>query len=459
MYQFNRQYETQYIQQAVGNIIAVLEDEKISGRVARVFRGPASVSITVQVVSTPGQRLTVSMARAVAAAEHIRGLSGLSFIRAVPGNGGVTYEIPAPKGADGVEMVVTPPLDYMLDHIRGRNIPIAVRADNGHPVYLNITEQPNFTAAGPVGSGKSEAVVGALWAAVLGGTARRYPSFLVIAKKREKWVPFRGVRGFLGIFSQADKIMTALETVASHIDDNNDSPLIVVIDDLQTLLSQIAGLQDLVNQITSAGRGRHMYVWMTTQIMGTREGSGGVSIDNNVTFRLVYKMMSGMTAHMATGQGEAGVMSLSGRPGDCLVVNRHDQVTRVATPYITKSAMDMLPVIGQPVDTQCDWFVRFKRAFQAHNARAEVRQAEQKAQERVDAAQRSLSKEEQMLLVARHLAPLDEVRNLTQAEVQVANKLLAQGVSQKTLVEYLYGRYGSHYRNKLIESLEGNFHA
>lgn len=457
-YVFNQQYETQYMQTAVSNIAAVLEDELITGKVVRVFRGPASVAVSVAIRPTPGQRLTVSMSRALAAAGSIKALSGLKYVRAIPGNGGVTYEIPVPNGPDGRPMVVTPPLDYMERFLAGRNIPVAIQADTGYPIYLDVETQPNLTAAGPIGSGKSEAIVSALWCAMMSGTEERHPSVIVVSEKRKKWEPFQGTRGFIRTFSKPDDIRVALEVVSANIDDNDDSPLIVIIDDLQALLAISKGIEKTIGRITSAGRGKHMYVWMGTQIMGTREGSGGINIDNNVTFRLVYRMMSGMTSHMATGQGEAGVMDLSGRPGDCIVIDRTGMEERAATPYITRSAMQKLPKARQAhkgIDVHSDWFHRFNEAFKLHRLGEAQRKQDAVVEERLQEAARTLTVDEQQAIIAKWIAPLGGTRYLTRQEVDAVERAMSEGVSIATATRYLYGNYGSHYRAKLMASLEG----
>lgn len=444
--------ELSFIDTFIEYMIYALQEERVSGTITKVFRGPATVSVSLKVLPTPGESIMRSIDKASTPkmVEAIRVTAGVDFLRAVRNSGGVTYEFPALSS-------VTPGLDYMRQFVKPRLVPIGMDAVNGDPYYLHVNKQPNVAWVGPPGSGKSEAMVSALWAAVMSGSGNNYPGHVVLTKKPRKWAMFAHTPGCLGVYNDTDHIHIILREVAANISDTKDSPLIVVLDDVQLLLKDNPKLAESISMLVSAGRGQHTYIWIGTQIMGTSGGAGGFDVENNVTARIVYRPTSAQMAYFATGNSSSGAMSLTGAPGDCIVVDRGGNTTRIATPYITKTCASYLPRIDTPVDQKLDWYRRFYAALSRAQGMAE--QAEQDQQVLEQITRKRGNKEQQLLACAKYLTQLEEPRLLEQDEVDtIVNHLWRNDkdwdvVSKRTLVEFLFGGWSGNYKKLFDESM------
>ena len=245
---------------------------------------------------------------------------------------------PRPWTPDGALLAARSPqaisLNQRIHSDRTDLVPCIAINSMREPVPLDMANNPTVLWVGPTRRGKTSGLTSALYAICKHNGPERF-RFIVATKKISDWRVWMDVPHCVGVYadaSQATQMLTGIadaELVARSGDVWGNYPsLLVIADDLKNLIAQDKHIAVPLKEITSAGGECRIYLWASTQGAGSNEDSAG--LDNNATFRVVYKPTSDISAYQAAGLSGLNVTGLSEQKGDVFVVD-NGRIARAAT--------------------------------------------------------------------------------------------------------------------------------
>lgn len=307
----------------------VLMQEQISARCLRVKQGPLTLSFKIQLLNPKRG----DDDRVLRLASMLESYSGVGPVRVSRDIASIIIEFPSPDP-------VTPHASLLAQKTKGSMV--CVGFDRwGEPVYLTLPSFPNLLVSGPPRSGKSSAMRSLVYASVKSANQREVKvNFAICAEKTHYWEAFRNIQGFSGLFSTQEETNAGLSMIVQEMRqlvsqrERFRPALVVVLDDLTSLLSGNSELSDDLSALVTTGGSAGCYVLIGTQTTGSRAGTGGQKVEDSIMARLIYRTSSRSAAARSTGGDSKGIDQLSTVKGDALFV-LGEQATRVATGYVT----------------------------------------------------------------------------------------------------------------------------
>ena len=317
----------------VGFINEALVAEGLSAQLIRAKRSYLTISFKLS-LDQPTQS---NIARVGALGQSISHRSGISPVRVDVGGGVISVEYPSPYPT-------TPSGEVFATYMRGANL--CVGFDNwGEAQYVNIKDRNVIGFIGIPGSGKSTAM-----RTILYGMQKTNPiKFVVFSEKVSEWSTWAKVQSCVGVYGDVGQIEEILTQGVDHLNRISQSgeapkPTLLIVDDLQSLLSKNKAIGKLVGNIASIGRAMKFYIFLGTTSWGSNEVSGGFALEDSTAARLVFSTASNVAGARATGQKGSGVAELSGRKGDALLITPSGTF-RTTTGWVTDDmVMGNLPL-------------------------------------------------------------------------------------------------------------------
>lgn len=291
-------------------------------RLVKVYHGPMTITYSLQLIH-PTRR---SLNHLLSSGPVLEKISGIHPIRISDGGNFVNVEIPVLEPS-------TPTAKYLAQFNKGPFVTVGVD-QWGKPARVNLHAHPTILFVGPTRSGKTEAM-----RSVLYGLLDK-AAVLVLSQKRASWA------GYPNLLSDPDHIYSALklivEEMAKYAEKGERLPaLVIAIDDLSNLLSADNRIGSLLSRLASTGGEVAIYLLIATQSAGMKSGTGGFSLEDNITARVIYKTSSAWSASRATGSNSLAVNSLSGIPGDALLLV-DGKAVRIATGHLDNTSLPTL---------------------------------------------------------------------------------------------------------------------
>lgn len=306
-----------------GSLDQSLRAENLSAQLVRAKRSYLTISFKLALT----QPNLANIAKAKSLGPLLEQISGHSPVRVDVSGGMISVEFPTPFPENpGGEIFAT--------YMRGANV--VVGFDNwGEPQYVNIRDRNVIGFIGIPGSGKSTAM-----RAILYGMMRTNPiKFVVFSEKIQEWSVWGKVQACVGVYGDVNQIEEILEQGVEHLNRLSQSgeppkPTLLIIDDLQSLLSKNKNIGKLVGNIASIGRALKFYVWLGTTSWGSNETSGGFALEDSTAARLVFSTASNVAGARSTGRSGSGVAELSGVKGDAILITPSGSF-RTTTGWVT----------------------------------------------------------------------------------------------------------------------------
>jgi len=335
--------DTNKISQA---IIKTLRRHSIIAGIHRVVEGPMTVSFLVHIYQpTVANLRTISQMGPV-----LEKAVGWGPVRIVDRGAAIWVEFPSAQ-------IRTPPARWAMAHSVQTSVCVGANF-TGQPVSVNMVYWPSILFVGPTRKGKTEAMRSTL--ACILSTGQGRVCFVILSQKTTPWDKFSGRVGYLGIVSDPDRAGTVLSAIAGRMaelaaEGNRAEALVVVVDDLVHLLSTNPDIASDLAKLASTGGEVGIYLLVATQSAGMKRGTGGASVEDNMSARIVYRASSAASAARSTGYGAEGAEALSGRPGDALLILEQER-ERIVTPYLDEEGMAQVPLCGSRVDRSFSWY-------------------------------------------------------------------------------------------------------
>lgn len=311
-----------------GIIGQALNAEGISGQLVRAKQGPLTLTYQVHLLGAKHMQIQ----RAKQLGDSMESYSGIGPVRVVFNMGQLIVEFPSP-------IVCTPHASLLAANSRGANL--AIGFDHwGEPVHLNLPRYPNLLVVGPTRIGKTSAMRSIVYSALRMSNAQDIKvEMAVCAEKVDDWWAFENARGFVGYLIEKDAVNDYLqnlyeETVIKAKRKERFNPVqLVVVDDLMSLLKGNDSMSEALHGLLSIGGAIGVYVLMGTQSAGSRAGTGGITVEDNIKARILFRATSNSSAARATGEGSEGLADLTDNQGDAMFVCGTTKV-RIATGYV-----------------------------------------------------------------------------------------------------------------------------
>lgn len=306
----------------------VLVHENITAQLLRAKQGPMTLTYDVRLVEPNREQL--NKVRSIGPV--LEQYAGVGPVRVTEGYGSIVVEFPSP-------VPVTPSAWMLAEHGKGKNIALGFN-QWGDPTYWNMARFPNLLVVGPPRSGKSSAVRSILYQAIKDSNGR--VEYMIIAERQSDWGVFRNISGCMGLYMNATKGKQALEYLAGQMEEKAnagekfDPPILIVLDDLMSLLKGDNEITTPLTKIATAGGAVGLYVILGTQTAGTKQGTGGMVIEDSFIARLVYKTQGAGAGYRATGNSDQGIEDLTATPGDAMFITGHEK-NRIATGMVKDS--------------------------------------------------------------------------------------------------------------------------
>lgn len=342
-HRFTREAMVSHMQGLSRAIGRVLVNAGISAQLIRAKQGPMTITFCVYLIDP-----TLTQLNAVS---NMGGLfsqyTGVGPVRVSTDLGSVIIEFPSPAP-------MTPSAYMLAKHGQGKNISIGFDhwAD---PVYFNL-DRSNLLVIGPPMAGKTSAMRSILYQIIK--DSKGAVQYMIIAERAITWALFSGIAGCIAVHLTADAGARALSELAGQMEEkaNNEErfspPIIVILDDLISLLQANSGIGELIKRLATAGGQIGIHLIMGTQSAGSRESTGGQVIEDTFTSRLTFKAQNAGAAYRATGASNQGVEDLTTTPGDALFISGHTKI-RLATGYVTNEHIlaDLPAKVGEIIET------------------------------------------------------------------------------------------------------------
>lgn len=389
--------------------------EGIGATVVRVKQGPMTITYQLQLDSASRQQVAAVKNLGETIAQEAR----QGPVRVALNPEGVSVEFPSPQP-------MTPSPAILAQYSRGANVVIGMdRFDE--PVSLNLVKTPNTLFVGPPLHGKTSAMRSILYQVIKGGGVE----YVIIAERMVSWKVFTRLQGCIGVFGTAKLGQEMLLQLEAQMEAHATAGtkffprVILVLDDLMSLLKACPDLKNNIQRLASAGGQVGIMILMGTQSAGSRDGAGGMIIEDLFISRVIYRMAGASAAFRASGVGESDIDLLTDNPGDALFMRGNEKV-RVATAYVTDDELiNELPP--------------FTHREPSHQAFAFTPS--------VEAAPKLLELKEE---VPAGLPVIKPARVPTEDEIQqIMAYLSAHPISQNKLLIEVYGNKGSGPKSKM----------
>lgn len=328
----------QWMDNAQTKIGQVLGMENISAQVTAVIQSPIVITYKLQLITPVHGQVN----RMLLLSETLEQNLGISPIRVYPQDGVFHIELPSP-------VPVTPYADILAEYTRGSTICVGFDT-SAEPVYIPLHRFPNVLWVAPPGAGKTSSARSIVYAVLKNNNAvEEKVSILICAEKLDAWRAFVGLRGIVDVVSDFDDMSMMLKTVSSSLSKKAKSgekftpPVIIVVDDLLRVLSQKPEIGKFLGEIGSVGRSVGAYMFVITQSSGSKAGTGGIQVEDNIAARIIYRTTSKTSAARSTGEDASGVSDLTTTPGDALLVVGSTKM-RIATGFVDDEDVVKLPI-------------------------------------------------------------------------------------------------------------------
>jgi ABC-type cobalamin/Fe3+-siderophores transport system ATPase subunit len=289
-----------------------LVNENLSAQLVRAKRSYLTISFKLAL----SHSTLANLGKVKLLGPVIEQLSGYSPVRVDVSGGMISVEFPSP-------FPQTPSGELFATYMRGANV--VVGFDNwGEPQYVNIKDRNVIGFIGIPGSGKSTAM-----RAILYGMMKTNPiKFVVFSEKVQEWDGWSKMQACVGVYGDVEHLNKLSQS------GEPPKPTLLIIDDLQSLLSKNKNIGKLVGNIASIGRALKFYVWLGTTSWGSNETSGGFALEDSTAARIVFSAASNVAGARSTGRSGSGVSELSGGKGDALLITPSGQY-RTTTGWVT----------------------------------------------------------------------------------------------------------------------------
>lgn len=393
--------------------------EEISARVLRIKQGP--MTITFQLALAEASRKQLNAIKNLNEVIEHATAEGPVRVQSLPGM--ILIEFPSP-------VPYSPSAHVLAKHAQGSTLIMGMDQFD-QPVPFHFARNPNVAFIGPPMHGKTSAMRALLYQAIKGGV-----EYIIIAERMVSWQVFTRLQGCIAVIGTADQGEKTLIDLEHQMQEHANQAtkftprLIVVLDDLISLLDAKPSLAGSIKRLASAGGQVGLFFLMGTQSAGSREGMGGMLVEHLFTTRVVYRMPGNQAAYLATGQGATDIASLSDLPGDAVFFVGSNR-TRLATAFVDdEELLDELPkYVGREPSP-----LGFR--FDPPDTPAQSAQEDEDEENRV---------------VPVGLPIIKPARIPTEMEVQqIIAYLVRNPISQNQLMVQVFGNKGSGPKGKLI---------
>jgi hypothetical protein len=294
-------------------IAGVVIAEGLDCGLCEVKQGPLTITFRVRLLKPTPASLKKMLALAPTLAQVLQ----VEGVRIVDTARGVLIEIesPAPQTPHGL---------HLARYTQG--FCVALGFDQWRtPAVVDLKQHPTVLFVGPTRKGKTSGMKSAVFALAQANPPEQL-RFVVLSQKRYDWTAFENAKACLGVVSDPDEAVAVmvwgakwlLQQRAKH--GRPGTAVLFVIDDLVNLLKRAPGIAHPMGEIASMGGGVHLFQFISTQHAGSKAGTGGSDIEDNITARVVYKPSSASSGARSAGLGGLGLDSLSAHKGDCLLI-------------------------------------------------------------------------------------------------------------------------------------------
>jgi hypothetical protein len=241
------------------------------------------------------------------------------------------------------------------------------------PAVVDLEQHPTVLFVGPTRKGKTSGMKSAVFALVQGNLAEQL-RFVVLSQKRYDWIAFENAKACLGVVSDPVEAIAVMEWGADRLLQQRakrgrpGTAVLFVIDDLVNLLKRAPDIAQPMGEIASMGGGVRLFQFIGTQHAGSKAGTGGSDIEDNITARVVYKPSSASSGARSAGLGGLGLDNLSAHKGDCLFIV-DGYVRRIATAHTEDS---LILQLSQGNEVAAPW--RAQEQPEEHAAQSEASQ-------------------------------------------------------------------------------------
>ncbi|GIV73557.1 FtsK/SpoIIIE domain-containing protein [Caldilinea sp.] len=338
-----------WIRWVESRIAAVAIHEQLYLRVVDATRGPMTVTFTVRLLqpSPAGLRRVLNLGPALAQALQV------DAVRVADTARGIHIEIPSPAPR-------TPTATWLAQHTHGTRVAVGMDSFR-HPVVVDLADYPSLLFVGPTRKGKTEAAKSVLYALL---TRNPDPADLsaIVVGRRSNWACLASLPGVVDIIGDHETALEAARWLSRELHARhcagqapaNRQAILFVVDDLPYLLQNVPEIADHLGAIAGAGGAVGMYQLIITHFAGSRAGTGGQAVDNNITARILYRPSSKASAALSAGTGGLGVEHLSGAKGDALLI-LDGVAQRVATAHLPPDAPGLRPTTAPRPSAHLPW--------------------------------------------------------------------------------------------------------
>ncbi len=301
----------------------------------RMKRGPLVITLQLRLLNPTQKDLQKLMKLGPALAQLLQ----VETVRIAGNAQGILIEVPSPKP-------MTPNGALLTRHTRSLAVAIGVNAA-ARPILVNLEDHGALFWVGPSRRGKTQSMKSVLYALIRENFG--VVQFIIIAnpaKVHKDWGVFENLQGCLGIAASKENITAATEWLMKymngHTDFEQEKPIILIIDDLPTILKAVPQITPSLADIAGMGAGLGVHLLVGTQGAGSKSTSGGTEIENNVTARILYRPATSRSGSQSAGTGGLALHQLSSAKGDALALI-DGNTTRIATAWISDRDIALLP--------------------------------------------------------------------------------------------------------------------
>jgi DNA segregation ATPase FtsK/SpoIIIE-like protein len=297
----------QWVAWAEQKIAGVIINEGLHCGLCEVKQGPLTITFRVRLIKpTPvNLRKILSLAPTLAQVLQIEGVRILDTAKGVL----IELESPTPRTPHGLQLA-----KYTQEFC------VAVGFDQWRKsATVDLKQHPTLLFVGPTRKGKTSGMKSALFALAKVNSPENL-RFVVLSQKHHDWLAFENAKACLGIVSDPVEAIEVMKWGAESLlkqrarRGGRETTVLFVIDDLVNLLKRAPAIAQSIGEIASMGGGVNLFQFIGTQHAGSKSGTGGSDIEDNLTARIVYKPASASSGARSAGLGGLGLDQLSDLP-------------------------------------------------------------------------------------------------------------------------------------------------